>query len=148
MARQRLPGTVRLATPERFRDDSADWCFCNGVFHHIPRAEQPPNLERLRQILHPGGRLTIFENNPLNPGAHLVMRRIPFDADARMISPFRLARAVRRAGFGQVERAYLFLFPRALASLRGLEPLLLRLPIGAQYLVSTLATEPPRAEGS
>jgi len=72
----------------------------------------------------------------LNPGARLVMRRIPFDRDARMISAARARRLLRAAGFGALQPArFLFFFPRQLARLRFAEPWLSRVPLGAQYCV-------------
>lgn len=113
-----------------------DLCYVNGAFHHIPAAEQPRVLAGLRAALAPGGWLALFENNPWNPGARLVMRRIPFDRDAVMLSIPRTRRLVREAGFAEVRPATTgFWFPRALAVLRPTERLLSRLPGGAQYLV-------------
>ena len=44
-----------------------------------------------------------------------------------------LKRRLLAAGFGRVEIAYTGFFPAALAGLRGLEPLMKALPVGAQY---------------
>jgi SAM-dependent methyltransferase len=113
-----------------------DLCFVNGVFHHIPPASRPRALACIRAALRPDGLLALFENNPWNPGTRLVMRRIPFDRDARTISP-RAARALLRGhGFRPAgPRRHLFFFPAALAALRRFEPLLRWLPLGGQYLV-------------
>ena len=138
-AEARLQGAARVTTPDRYRDEQprpADWVFCNGVLHHIPADEQPAALDFLNDLLRPAGVLTIFENNPLNPGTHLVMRRIPFDHDAKMLSPFRLARQVQASGIERVDCSYLFVFPRVLSFLRWMEPLLAKVPIGAQYVVT------------
>ncbi|MBL8778093.1 MAG: class I SAM-dependent methyltransferase [Acidimicrobiales bacterium] len=113
-----------------------DLCYVNGAFHHIPSAEQPRVLAGLRAVLAPGGWLALFENNPWNPGARLVMRRIPFDRDAVMLSIPRARRLVHEAGFAEVRPTTTgFWFPRALAPLRPTERALSRLPGGAQYLV-------------
>ncbi len=113
-----------------------DLCYVNGAFHHIPAAAQPSVLAALRAALHPGGWLALFENNPWNPGARLVMRRIPFDRDAVMLSVPTARRRVRAAGFAEVRPATTrFWFPRSLAVLRPAERLLRRVPGGAQYLV-------------
>ena len=77
----------------------------------------------------------MFDNNPLNPGARWVMSRIPFDRDARMVSSYRVARLARRCGFVEVRSRFFFLFPRGLRALRGLEPYVEHLPLGAQYCV-------------
>ena len=133
-ARERLAGAAELTTPDRYGVcGQTDWIFSNGVMHHIPRDSQASALAYLRTLLRPAGRLTIFENNPLNPGAHMVMHRIPFDRDAKMLSPWRLSQLFHHAGFEQVRRSYHFLYPNALRFMRFSEPALLQLPIGAQY---------------
>lgn len=113
-----------------------DLCYVNGAFHHIPATDQRRVLVGLREALRPGGWLALFENNPWNPGARLVMRRIPFDRDAVMLSIPRARRLVREAGFAEVRPTSTgFWFPRSLAMLRPTERPLSRLPGGAQYLV-------------
>ena len=83
--------------------------------------------------------VALFENNPLNPGTRLVMARIPFDRDAIAVPFWEAQRRLVEAGLRVVETGHLFFFPRFLRALRPLEPLLLRLPLGAQYGVIAIA---------
>jgi hypothetical protein len=77
-----------------------------------------------------------MENNPWNPGARLVMARIPFDKDAEPLSPVEARRLLRSGGFARCSSLRtLFYFPRPLAFLRPVEPLLALLPLGAQYYI-------------
>ncbi|MGQ0539745.1 MAG: methyltransferase [Gemmatimonadaceae bacterium] len=112
-----------------------DLVYCNGVFHHIPPAERAAALDYIRRSLTPGGVLAFCENNPWNPGARLVMHRIPFDRDAIPLSPREARRLLRAAAFEILRTDGLFVFPRPLAWFRRLEPALVRFPIGAQYIV-------------
>jgi SAM-dependent methyltransferase len=112
-----------------------DLCYLNGVVHHVRPAERAALGRTLRDAVAPGGLVAIFENNPWNPGARMVMRRIPFDRDAVAVSPPELRRLVADAGFRPLSTRFLFYFPRALGALRRLEPLLARVPLGAQYWV-------------
>lgn len=113
-----------------------DLAYVNGAFHHIPVEEQPSAMAQLHAALASGGYLALFENNPWNPGTRLMMRRIPFDRGARMLSPITANKLVRHAGFDDVVATrWLFYFPRPLARLRVLEPRLGAVPLGAQYLV-------------
>lgn len=113
-----------------------DLCYLNGVLHHIPPGERLAVVAGIRECVSPSGHIAAFDNNPLNPGARLVMRRIPFDRDARMISAASTRRLLRAAGFVTPEPAsFLFFFPRALDRLRFAEPWLSRVPLGAQYCV-------------
>lgn len=70
------------------------------------------------------------------------MARIEFDRDAIMIWPNEPRRLMRRAGFELFETRSFFYFPSALKFLRGLEPALATLPLGAQYYVLARMTSP------
>ena len=112
-----------------------DLCYVNGVFHHIPPQERPAALETIRGALREGGILALFENNPWNFGARMVMARIPFDRDAQMLSPAESRGLLELSRFEILRSESLFFFPRALQPLRFLEPLLGPTHLGAQYLV-------------
>lgn len=109
--------------------------FTNGVFHHIPLAERQTAFQFVLQTLCRGGVFAFFENNPWNPGTRFIMHRIPFDADAVTLSSAVARRALSSVGFEILSIDYLFFFPRILRGLRRFEPALVRLPLGAQYLV-------------
>ena len=137
-AQQRNGGTgVRFMTLSELKADPGryDLCYVNGVFHHIPPPERPGALRLIHQVLRPGGLLALFENNPWNLGARMVMARIPFDRDAHMLSPLLTRKLLHEEGFEVLHIDSLFFFPRALKVLRSLERPLGRTRLGAQYLV-------------
>jgi trans-aconitate methyltransferase len=109
--------------------------YCNGVFHHVEPEQRLDALDYVRRSLAAGGHFGLWENNPWNPGTRLVMRRIPFDRDAKLLSPPGARRLLARAGFEVLRTDFLFLFPRMLSALRPLEARLARFPAGAQYMV-------------
>ena len=117
---------------------AADLIHVNGVVHHVPLEEREGLFARLTQLLAPQGVLALFENNPLNPGTHLVMARIPFDRDAIKVPPWEARRRTKAAGLRHGSTGYLFYFPRSLRFLRPVERMLTRLPLGAQYGVAAL----------
>jgi SAM-dependent methyltransferase len=117
-----------------------DLCYLNGVLHHVYPSRRPALMRALLDALAPGGLLAVFENNPWNPGARMVMRRIPFDRAAVPLSPPEARRTIEAAGFRVPSLRSLFYFPRLLAFLRPAERLLARVPLGAQYWV--LAAKP------
>lgn len=119
-----------LAQLERF-----DLCYINGVFHHILPGERQQTLVMIRALLTPGAHLALFENNPWNPGTRMVMRRIPFDRDAIPLSFLEARSRIKAAGFHVYGTRFLFYMPKALAPLRFIEPLLVNVPLGAQYYV-------------
>lgn len=134
-ARDKTPERrVRFIAVEHLpRERTFDLCYVNGVFHHIKPARRPQALMLIRGALAPAGRFAFFENNPWNPGTRLVMSRIPFDRDAKPLSPIQARRLLVECGFRVEPTRYLFYFPRSLAPLRSLETYLTRLPLGAQY---------------
>jgi len=109
--------------------------YCNGVFHHIEPEHRLDALGYVYRSLSAGGVFALWENNPWNPGTRLVMRRIPFDRDAKLVSPPHARELVTRAGFTVLRTDFLFFFPRALAVLRPLEGKLASIPAGGQYMV-------------
>jgi SAM-dependent methyltransferase len=112
-----------------------DLAFCSGVFHHIPVLERASALAYIFRALRPGGYFAFWENNPWNPGTRLVMKRIPFDRDARPLSFWAAVGMLSGGGFEILSTRFLFIFPRVLRWLRPLEPTLSRAPLGAQYQV-------------
>ncbi len=116
-------------------EGSFDLCHVNGVFHHIDPKDRLRAVRLIHRALRPGGRFSFFENNPWNPGTRLVMSRIPFDRDAKLLSARKARRLLEDGGFRASPPRFLFYFPRPLAFLRGVEPYLTGLPLGAQYHV-------------
>jgi SAM-dependent methyltransferase len=134
---------VRFETIEALpKDGSFDLAYCNGVFHHIPIAERQAAGALVYRSLTPGGRFALFENNPINPGARMVMNRIPFDRDAKALYPWETTRILRKSGFQQVlSPRFLFYFPRQLAALRFTERWFTKLPLGAQYYALAIKSD-------
>lgn len=112
-----------------------DLAYCNGVFHHIPPAERLAKVACVYESLRPGALFSFWENNPWNPGTRYVMSRTPFDRDAITLTPREARCMLQNGGFEVLHTDYLFFFPRLLSWFRCLEPLLSRVPFGAQYHV-------------
>lgn len=122
-----LEGYGALAAPP------ADLVHLNGVVHHVPPDERSDFFRALHACVAPGGLVALFDNNPWNPGTHLVMRRIPFDRGLLPVPAGRVVRHLESVGLRVLRRSHLFYFPRSLRFLRPLERGLESLPFGAQY---------------
>ncbi|HTF35304.1 MAG TPA: class I SAM-dependent methyltransferase [Myxococcota bacterium] len=129
---------ISFATLEGFGSTiagTADLIHMNGVVHHVPSNQRPQLFAAVAALVAPEGMAAVFENNPWNPGTRMVMARIPFDRGTRSVGPQEIRRRLRSASLKPIETGYLFYFPRPLRFFRPLEPLLLRVPLGAQYSV-------------
>jgi len=142
-AEQGLPRTTyihcdgpQLPCPDR----AFDLIYTNGTMHHIPPGERGACLAELVRLLTPGGSLCIFENNPCNPLTVRSMRQNPFDAGLKAVNAEELLQLAATAGLKPAGIRYYFFFPRLLQSLRRFEPLLKRVPLGAQYLLRLVRT--------
>ena len=127
--------SVRFAHVSELRAQGAfDVVYLNGVFHHIPFAERTDVIAEIVSAMNPGGALAFWENNPYNPGTRWVMRRLPFDRDAVMLTPAETRRLLRSAHLEVEATEYCFFFPRLLAALRPAEPWLRHVSLGGQYV--------------
>lgn len=133
-ARQRMPQATFHSDPETLPADHFATAILSGVLHHVPRPERVGLLERVLSKLRPGGRVFIFEHNPLNPLTQRLVKNCEFDDDADLLWPWDVRNLLERAGFGSVRLDYIVFFPKPLAFLRPFEPRLNWLPAGAQTL--------------
>jgi ubiquinone/menaquinone biosynthesis C-methylase UbiE len=118
-----------------FVDATFDVALASCVFHHIPESEHVALLAEIRRVLTPHGLLFVFEHNPLNPLTRHAVDTCPFDENALLIRAPNMRRRVLDAAFSDAKISYRIFFPHALRGLRGLEPRLTWLPLGAQYYV-------------
>ncbi|MBL8606701.1 MAG: class I SAM-dependent methyltransferase [Myxococcales bacterium] len=105
-----------------------------NVLHHVKPVDRPALVAKAAATLAPGGKLVVFEHNPLNPVTRRAVAACPFDDDAELLYPWTVTRLLRGAGLAEVDLSFIVFFPRPLARLRPLEPRLRRLPAGAQVM--------------
>ena len=123
------------AITELHAPDHIDLAYCNGVFHHILRAQRREALALVNRALREGGLFSFWENNPWSLATRYVMSRCAFDRDAIPLSPPEARRLLRDGGFGVERTDFRFIFPRALRVLRKIEDLVYRAPLGTQYQI-------------
>jgi SAM-dependent methyltransferase len=115
-------------------DGSFDAAMTICVMHHVPPPQWSAFIADAMRALRPGGLFMVFEHNPWNPLTRLAVSRCPFDFDAALLSPPRLSRLLRDAGFVDVACEFLFFTPFANARIAALEESLRWCPAGAQYV--------------
>lgn len=115
---------------------AADLIMLANVLHHVGPGARQTFLERVvLPGLEPGGRV-VFEHNPYNPATRLlVVRRLPFDKDAHLLSRRTTTMLLAKIGLRMVQSEFILFFPRILQFLQGLERRIGWLPPGAQYMV-------------
>ncbi len=140
-ARKRWPQTCsahnlwQITQPDQIPAHRFDVATAICVLHHIPPAEWETYLTALFHGLRPGGRLYVFEHNPINPVTQIMVSRAPIDRDAVLLWPFSTVRLLRRVGF-QVKKLFFFLYiPPRFSKLLKFERWLSRIPLGGQYMI-------------
>jgi len=118
-----------------FDDASMDVSVACAVFHHIPPANRPAAYRELMRVLRPGGRVYVFEHNPLNPLTRYVVRRTPIDRNAVLLRAREVLAGLRQAGATELRVRYQHFTPPRLPFLRAADALLGWLPLGAGYVV-------------
>jgi 2-polyprenyl-3-methyl-5-hydroxy-6-metoxy-1,4-benzoquinol methylase len=136
VAAERMPSSTFHSDQRAVPDSHFQAAVLSGVLHHVPRPDRVPTMQTVHQKLAPGGRVFVFEHNPLNPVTRRAVATCPFDDDADLLFPWQARRLLEEAGFSSVRLDYIVFFPRPLAFLRGLEPKLRFLPAGAQMLIT------------
>lgn len=140
VARERVPDAHFFAPQELPHTRHYGSVVIAGVMHHIPVEQRNLVLTDIRNRLRPGGRVFVFEHNPLNPLTQKSVRDCAFDDDAVLLSAREVTRRLKETGFTDVRLDYIVFFPRILRWLRPLEPKLRRVILGAQTL--TVGTAP------
>lgn len=135
VANKRAPSAILHEDPAALPDSHFETAVLAGVLHHVRPEERLELLRSVQTKLRPGGRLVVFEHNPLNPLTRKAVKDCPFDDDAILLSPWEAKGLLAEAGYSKVRLDYIVFFPKILAFLRPLEPRLRWLLLGAQTML-------------
>ncbi len=116
------------------KKESFDVIIIANVLHHMKVAERRSFLEKIVPLLNKNGDIFIFEHNPYNPLTRLVVRSSVIDRGASLLRLSETVKLLNSAGINAYKTSYITFFPKILKILRSLEPLMGRVPIGAQYM--------------
>ncbi|MDA3788614.1 MAG: class I SAM-dependent methyltransferase [Desulfobacula sp.] len=106
-----------------------------NVLHHVEPEQRDEVLGAVVKQLKTGGQLFIFEHNPLNPIARMVVSNCPFDTGVQLLKSRELMDIATRQKVKVDRIDYIVFFPRQLSLFRFFEPYLCRLPLGGQYVL-------------
>ena len=116
-----------------FGDGELDVTFAVCVLHHVDPPDRPGLVAEMARVTRSGGLTLVFEHNPLNPLTRRVVRDCAFDEGVQLLGRRELERLYCGAGLELLGTEYLLFFPWRMDAL---ERLLIRLPLGAQYVVA------------
>lgn len=133
LATKRAPKASFFDDLEALRDKRFGAVVLANVLHHVPPENRAGLMETVARTVAPSGKIIVFEHNPINPVTRKVVRECEFDENAVLLYPSETRRLLSGAKMGHVRLDYIVFFPRPLAALRGMEPVLSWLPMGAQY---------------
>ena len=106
-----------------------------NVIHHVAPGERQSVFDGLAARLVPGGRIAVFEHNPTNPATRWLVEHCPFDRGVVLLPRTEAEAYLNRARLRRLRGDYIVFMPRFLAWFRPLEPWLVWLPLGAQYVL-------------
>lgn len=115
---------------------SIDLVIISAVLHHVPLEDRLGVYTELQRVLRPGGRLVVFEHNPLNPVTRYVVAHTPIDQNAVLLRAHEVSQALRGLKFNEPQTDYLMFVPPRLTALASIERVLHWLPLGGQYAVT------------
>jgi SAM-dependent methyltransferase len=128
----RLNGT--FTSEECLIGEDYDVVVVANVLHHVRPEGRRELIQSVAARLRAGGKLVIFEHNPLNPLTRRAVSQCVFDGDAILL-PQRETRSYFPANEFRIRRDYIVFFPHFLGWFRPLEPFLSWCPFGAQYAI-------------
>ena len=119
------------------RDNSIDVVFIAGVLHHVAYELHLKMMQEVHRVLKLGGRLYLFEHNPLNPVTKYLVNTCVFDKDAKLLRSGYCTSILKTARLSIKKMDFIIFFPRKgiLSKFIFLEKYLRWLPLGGQYFV-------------
>jgi ubiquinone/menaquinone biosynthesis C-methylase UbiE len=120
-----------------FINESYDVVFIAGVLHHVDFNLHQTIIKEIFRVLKKGGRLYLFEHNPLNPVTKYLVKTCVFDKGACLLKSGYLINLLRKRKLKISNKYFIIFFPRKgiLSKLIFLEKWIKWLPLGGQYFI-------------
>lgn len=104
------------------------------VMHHVVPDQWTGFAAEMRRVLRPGGIALVFEHNPLNPLTRRAVANCIFDKDAVLLRSRTAETLLAGAGLRDVRSRFILSVPAVNRTLRQVDRLFSKLPLGAQYV--------------
>lgn len=120
-----------------FTESSFDIVFVAGVLHHVHPQKQKKLLSEIFRVLKKGGRLYLFEHNPLNPFTKYLVRTCEFDKGVTLLTSNKSQILISEAGLLVLAKRFTIFFPRNnfFKPFLTLEKYFRFIPFGGQYYI-------------
>ena len=121
-------------------DQSIDIVFIAGVLHHVDFSLHQTIIKEIYRVLKVGGRLYLFEHNPLNPITRYLVKTCIFDVDAKLLKNQYTTKLLHQNGLQVDKKQFIIFFPRKgiFKYFIFLEKYLIWLPFGGQYFITAI----------
>jgi len=128
---------IREGNQTPFAENFYDVVVACSVFHHIDLSKHSEVFTELLRILKHGGRIVLFEHNPLNPVTRYIVDKTPIDYNVVFITARKTREMMSLARLNSIRVNYFLFFPPRLQWrwLKRLEHILWWVPFGGQYVV-------------
>ncbi len=131
---------ARTSSPEQISyfssleelESAYDVIVLTNLLHHVAPRDRAGLIQDLERRLARGGKMVVFEHNPLNWIVMRMVEKHPFDANAVFL-PHRESISLLESARLKTRLDFIFFFPGFLRPLRFLDRSLSWLPLGAQY---------------
>lgn len=140
---RRLPNAVFEVydgSTTNFESEIFDIVFIAGVLHHMNFEMHDKLIKEVYRVLKKGGRVYVFEHNPLNPVTRQLVNTCVFDKDAKLLNSIYTSRLLKRSKLQIQKKKFIIFFPRKgiLSAFIFLENSLGWLPLGGQYFIQAM----------
>lgn len=121
-------------------NESADVVFIAGVLHHVEFVLHQVIIKEISRVLKKGGRLYLFEHNPLNPLTRYLVNTCVFDKDAKLLKSNYTVQLLQQNKLQVDGKRFIIFFPRKrmFSKFIFLEKYLRWLPFGGQYFIRAI----------
>ena len=123
-----------------FPDQTFDIVFIAGVLHHVAFSLHQTMIKEIFRVLKVGGRLYLFEHNPLNPLTRYLVKTCIFDEDAKLLKEKYAVILLKKNNFTISSKKFIIFFPRKgfFKYFIFLEKYLQWVPFGGQYFIRAI----------